>query len=65
MRKGSLSRGTTSRAAGGRFWKTPGAKISNDPRLTRNTEAVVTAVAGRRGDVKTGHAFIKERMRTE
>ncbi len=36
MRKGSLSRGTTSSGCWRkRFWKTPGAKIIHDPRLTR------------------------------
>ncbi|CAC9258489.1 Phosphomannomutase/phosphoglucomutase [Citrobacter werkmanii] len=45
--------------------KNPGAKIIHDPRLSRNTVDVVTAAGGKTGDVKTGHAFIKERMRHE
>ncbi|VEB45855.1 phosphomannomutase [Salmonella enterica subsp. enterica serovar Havana] len=45
--------------------KHPGAKIIHDPRLTWNTEAVVTAAGGTPVMSKTGHAFIKERMRTE
>ncbi|EEM1785436.1 colanic acid biosynthesis phosphomannomutase CpsG, partial [Salmonella enterica] len=43
--------------------KHPGAKIIHDPRLTWNTEAVVTAAGGTPVMSKTGHAFIKERMR--
>ncbi len=47
MRKGSLSRVLHRRAAGGSVsGKTPGAKIIHDPRLTWNTEAVVTAAGG-------------------
>ncbi len=66
MRKGSLSRVLHRRAAGGSVsGKTPGAKIIHDPRLTWNTEAVVTAAGGTPVMSKTGHAFIKERMRTE
>nr|EDU8839695.1 phosphomannomutase/phosphoglucomutase [Salmonella enterica subsp. enterica serovar Thompson] len=45
--------------------KHPGAKIIHDPRLIWNTEAVVTAAGGTPVMSKTGHAFIKERMRTE
>ncbi|HBC0167515.1 TPA: colanic acid biosynthesis phosphomannomutase CpsG, partial [Salmonella enterica subsp. indica] len=45
--------------------KHPGAKIIHDPRLTWNTEAVVTAAGGTPVMSKTGHAFIKERMRLE
>ncbi|KAA0350010.1 colanic acid biosynthesis phosphomannomutase CpsG [Salmonella enterica] len=45
--------------------KHPGAKIIHDPRLTWNTEAVVAAAGGTPVMSKTGHAFIKERMRTE
>ncbi|ECQ7777712.1 phosphomannomutase CpsG, partial [Salmonella enterica] len=40
-------------------------KIIHDPRLTWNTEAVVTAAGGTPVMSKTGHAFIKERMRLE
>jgi phosphomannomutase len=42
-----------------------GEKIIYDPRLTWNTEAVVTASGGIPVQSKTGHAFIKERMRLE
>jgi len=45
--------------------KTPGAKIIHDPRLTWNTIDVVTAAGGVPVMSKTGHAFIKERMRLE
>lgn len=45
--------------------KTPGAKIIHDPRLTWNTIDVVTAAGGIPVMSKTGHAFIKERMRLE
>ena len=43
----------------------PGSKIVHDPRLTWNTIDVVTANAGIPVQSKTGHAFIKERMRLE
>ncbi len=42
-----------------------GAKIIHDPRLTWNTIDVVTAAGGEPIQSKTGHAFIKERMRLE
>ena len=45
--------------------KHPGAKIIHDPRLTWNTEAVVQESGGVPVMSKTGHAFIKERMRQE
>jgi phosphomannomutase len=45
--------------------KRPGAKIVHDPRLTWNTIDVVTAHGGEPIQSKTGHAFIKERMRIE
>ncbi len=45
--------------------KDPGAGIIHDPRLTWNTEELVTAAGGRPIITKTGHAFIKERMRAE
>lgn len=45
--------------------KHPRAKIIHDPRLTWNTEDVVTAAGGTPVMSKTGHAFIKERMRLE
>jgi phosphomannomutase/phosphomannomutase/phosphoglucomutase len=43
----------------------PGAKIIHDPRLTWNTIDTVTRAGGRPVQSKTGHAFIKERMRAE
>jgi phosphomannomutase len=43
----------------------PGAKIIHDPRLTWNTIEVVKKAAGQPVMSKTGHAFIKERMRAE
>ena len=43
----------------------PGAAIVHDPRLTWNTIDVVKAAGGRPVMNKTGHAFIKERMRAE
>ncbi len=43
----------------------PGAKIVHDPRLTWNTIEVVLAAGGTPVMSKTGHAFIKERMRLE
>jgi phosphomannomutase/phosphomannomutase/phosphoglucomutase len=45
--------------------KHPGEKIIHDPRLTWNTMDVVTAAGGEPVQSKTGHAFIKERMRAE
>lgn len=42
-----------------------GAKIIHDPRLTWNTVDVVQAASGEPIQSKTGHAFIKERMRLE
>jgi len=45
--------------------KSPGAKIIYDPRLTWNTVDVVTQAGGVPVLCKTGHAFIKERMRKE
>src|SRR5690554_295888 len=42
-----------------------GAKIIHDPRLTWNTIETVRAAGGIPVQSKTGHAFIKERMRTE
>jgi phosphomannomutase len=43
----------------------PGGKIIHDPRLTWNTIDMVKAAGGRPILSKTGHAFIKERMRAE
>lgn len=45
--------------------KEPGAKIIHDPRLVWNTQEIVRAAGGRPVMSKTGHAFIKERMRAE
>lgn len=45
--------------------KHPGAKIIHDPRLSWNTVDVVTQASGVPVMSKTGHAFIKERMREE
>ncbi|MDR2212208.1 MAG: phosphomannomutase [Pseudomonadales bacterium] len=43
----------------------PGSKIVHDPRLIWNTEAVVKAGGGIAVECKSGHAFIKEKMRHE
>jgi len=43
----------------------PGAKIIHDPRLTWNTIEMVEQAGGVAVQSKTGHAFIKERMRSE
>jgi len=43
----------------------PGEKIIHDPRLTWNTQAVVESCSGIAVQSKTGHAFIKDRMRKE
>jgi phosphomannomutase/phosphoglucomutase len=45
--------------------KQPGAKIIHDPRLTWNTIEQVKDAGGIPVQSKTGHAFIKERMRLE
>lgn len=45
--------------------KDPGSRIIHDPRLTWNTIDVVKAAGGEPILSKTGHAFIKERMRKE
>lgn len=45
--------------------KHPGAKIIHDPRLTWNTTEMVAEAGGVAIQSKTGHAFIKERMRSE
>ncbi|NLO28410.1 MAG: phosphomannomutase [Actinobacteria bacterium] len=41
----------------------PGASIVHDPRLMWNTEELVKAAGGRAVVSKSGHAFIKEKMR--
>ncbi|HDT6077814.1 MULTISPECIES: phosphomannomutase/phosphoglucomutase [Aeromonas] len=45
--------------------KEPGARIIHDPRLCWNTEEIVRGGGGVPVLSKTGHAFIKERMREE
>ncbi|WJY14590.1 phosphomannomutase CpsG [Pectobacteriaceae bacterium CE90] len=45
--------------------KNPKAKIIHDPRLTWNTIDIVNNANGEPIQSKTGHAFIKERMRVE
>ena len=45
--------------------KNPGEKIIHDPRLTWNTIDIVKKAGGIPIQSKTGHAFIKERMRIE
>jgi phosphomannomutase / phosphoglucomutase len=45
--------------------KHPGEKIIHDPRLTWNTIDMVREAGGVPVQSKTGHAFIKERMRAE
>lgn len=45
--------------------KNPGAKILHDPRLVWNTRELVKAAGGVPILSRTGHAFIKERMRQE
>jgi phosphomannomutase len=43
----------------------PGSAIIHDPRLVWNTVEMVESAGGRAVQSKTGHAFIKERMRKE
>lgn len=45
--------------------KVPGAKVIHDPRLTWNTIEIAKQFGGEAIQCKTGHAFIKERMRQE
>lgn len=45
--------------------KNKGAKVVHDPRLTWNTQDLVLSSGGLAIQSKTGHAFIKERMRAE
>jgi phosphomannomutase/phosphoglucomutase len=45
--------------------KNPGGKIIHDPRLVWNTIEMVREAGGTPIQSKTGHAFIKERMRAE
>jgi len=43
----------------------PGGKIVHDPRLIWNTQDIVDAAGGTAVQCKSGHPFIKERMRAE
>lgn len=45
--------------------KNQGSKVIHDPRLTWNTIDIVEQAGGQAIQSKTGHAFIKERMRLE
>ncbi|MCI5107463.1 MAG: phosphomannomutase [Pseudomonadales bacterium] len=45
--------------------KVPGSKVVHDPRLTWNTIEIAREFGGEAIQCKTGHAFIKERMRQE
>ncbi len=45
--------------------KQPGGKVVHDPRLTWNTIDIAESLGGTAVESKTGHAFIKERMRLE
>ena len=45
--------------------KVPGSKIVHDPRLTWNTIDIANTFGGESIQSKTGHAFIKEKMRVE
>lgn len=45
--------------------KQAGSAIIHDPRLTWNTREICESMGGRAIQCKTGHAFIKERMRQE
>ncbi|GGY43654.1 phosphomannomutase [Bacterioplanes sanyensis] len=45
--------------------KHPGANVVHDPRLVWNTVELVESMGGQAIQSKTGHAFIKERMRKE
>lgn len=45
--------------------KNQGGKVIHDPRLTWNTIDIVEQAGGQAIQSKTGHAFIKERMRSE
>ncbi|MCW8890795.1 MAG: phosphomannomutase CpsG, partial [Sedimenticola sp.] len=45
--------------------KHPGSRIIHDPRLTWNTLDIAEQKGGKAIQCKTGHAFIKERMREE
>ena len=49
--------------AQGILGKSPGNKIVHDPRMTWNTLEIVTASGGEAVQSKSGHSFIKEKMR--
>ncbi len=51
--------------AGRMLKRFPGGKVVHDPRLTWNTIEIAKASGGTAVESKTGHAFIKERMRKE
>jgi len=51
--------------AGAMLHRFPGSTIIHDPRLIWNTQEMVTRAGGRPVMSRTGHAFIKERMRRE
>ncbi len=51
--------------AGALLGERPGGRIIHDPRLTWNTIDMVTRAGGIPVQSKTGHAFIKEKMRLE
>jgi len=51
--------------AGKMLRKNPGAKIIHDPRLVWNTVEIINEMGGIPIMNKTGHAFIKDRMRKE
>jgi phosphomannomutase len=61
------SRATTSLACSPRpsSQRHPGEAIVHDPRLTWNTRDIIERCGGTPVQSKTGHAFIKERMRAE
>src|SRR5690606_37489998 len=45
--------------------QSPGGRVLHDPRLTWNTIEIAKEFGGEAIQCKTGHAFIKERMRQE
>ena len=45
--------------------KSPGSTVIHDPRMTWNTIEMVSQAGGRTVQCKTGHAFMKEKMRLE
>jgi phosphomannomutase len=65
MKPENLLKAITSLLAEAFLKKHPGEKIIHDPRLTWNTIDIVNQNGGTPIQSKTGHAFIKERMREE